>query len=74
MTGYYPIMRDIYESIVPSDLQSEVAQASGHYIAISPVYEIVTDEAGSFFSGDQTAAQVAQHIQSRVSIYLGEQG
>lgn len=74
MTGYYPIMRDIYESIVPSDLQSEVAQASGHYIAISPVYEIVTDEAGSFFSGDQTAAQVAQHIQSRISIYLGEQG
>ena len=67
-------MRDIYESIVPSDLQNEVAQASGHYIAISPVYEIVTDEAGSFFSGDQTAAQVAQQIQSRVSIYLGEQG
>lgn len=72
MTGYYPIMRAVYENSVPDDLQSEVSAASGHYIAISPVYDIIADEAASFFSGDQTAAQVAQHIQSRVNIYLGE--
>lgn len=73
MTGYYPILRTVYENIVPAQLQSDVSGASGHYIAISPVYDIIADEAAAFFSGDQTAAQVAAHIQSRVSIYLGEQ-
>ena len=72
LTGYYPIMRAVYGNIVPADLQSEVSAASGHRIAISPVYAIIADEAASFFSGDQTAAQVAAHIQSRVNIYLGE--
>jgi hypothetical protein len=72
LTGYYPILRTVYESIVPAQLQSEVSAASGHYIAISPVYDIIADEAAAFFSGDQTAAQAAAHIQSRVSIYLGE--
>lgn len=72
LTGYDPILHTVYENIVPAQLQSDVSAASGHYIAISPVYDIIADEAAAFFSGDQTAAQVAAHIQSRVSIYLGE--
>ena len=37
------------------------------------VYEIIDEEAGMFFSGDQTAEQAASMIQSRVSLYLSEQ-
>ncbi len=74
LTGYYPILRDVYEDTVPAALQSEVENASGHYIAISPVFDIISEEADAFFAGDQSAAQAAHNIQSRVGIYLGEQG
>ena len=72
-TGYYPVLQPIFEELVPAEWKDAVATSSGHHIAISPVYEIIDDEAAAFFSGDQTASQTAQHIQSRVSIYLGEQ-
>ena len=38
------------------------------------IMEIITDEAGAFFAGDKTAAEVADLIQNRVTIYLGETG
>jgi hypothetical protein len=34
----------------------------------------VEEEAAAFFAGDKTVEEVARIIQSRVSIYLGEQG
>lgn len=37
------------------------------------VYDIIIDACGAFFNGDQSAAQVADVIQSRVSIFLSEQ-
>jgi hypothetical protein len=40
----------------------------------SPAVPIVEEEAAAFFAGDKTAEEVARIIQSRVSIYLGEQG
>lgn len=38
-----------------------------------PAAEIALEEAAAFFAGDQTAEDTASVIQSRVSIYLGEQ-
>ena len=38
------------------------------------IMEIITDEAGAFFAGDKTAQEVADLIQNRVTIYLGETG
>ena len=38
-----------------------------------PAAEIALEEAAAFFAGDQTAEETARVIQSRVSIYLGEQ-
>ncbi len=38
-----------------------------------PAVEIALEEAAAFFAGDQTAEDTASVIQSRVSIYLGEQ-
>ena len=37
------------------------------------IYDIVQEEAGMFFSGDQTAKAAADMIQSRASLYLSEQ-
>lgn len=37
------------------------------------VYNIISEEAQKYFSGDQTAQAAADMIQSRVSIYLSEQ-
>lgn len=39
----------------------------------SPIIPIVQEEAAAFFNGDKTAEAVADIIQSRVEIYLGEQ-
>lgn len=44
---------------------------SNYYDAI--VYDIIEEEAGMYFAGDQTAEEAAEMIQSRVSIYLSEQ-
>ena len=38
-----------------------------------PAVEIALEEAAAFFAGDQTVENTASVIQSRVSIYLGEQ-
>lgn len=37
------------------------------------IYDIVINEAEKFYAGQNTAAQTAQAIQSRASIYLSEQ-
>jgi ABC-type glycerol-3-phosphate transport system substrate-binding protein len=36
--------------------------------------EIIWSEAQAYFAGDKTAEQAADNIQSRVSLYLAEQG
>jgi ABC-type glycerol-3-phosphate transport system substrate-binding protein len=73
LTGYYPVCQEAYEIAVPADLREIVSSAKGHRISISPVLDIVLEEAQAYFSGDKTAAQVADYIQSRVEIYLSEQ-
>ncbi len=48
--------------------------ASGIYEENPALTEIILDEASAFLAGDKTAAQAAETIQSRVSIYMAEQG
>jgi hypothetical protein len=47
---------------------------SRRFSTTSEVQDIVIEEAEALFTGDKTAEQVAEMIQSRVSIYLSEQG
>ena len=37
------------------------------------IFEIVSDEAESYFNGDKSAQEVASLIQSRVNLYVNEQ-
>lgn len=46
------------------------ASISGSYD--SDIMDIITEEAGAFFSGDKSADDVVKLIQNRVGIYLGE--
>ncbi|MBQ4623079.1 MAG: hypothetical protein IJB51_00890 [Clostridia bacterium] len=38
------------------------------------VFDVMYEEAGRFFSGSSTAAQAAEYVQNRISLYLAEQG
>ena len=42
------------------------------YSANENVYNIITEEASAYFSGQKSAKEVADIIQSRVSIYVNE--
>lgn len=46
------------------------ASTSGNYD--EDIMKIVNEEAGAYFAGDKTADEVADLIQNRVTIYLGE--
>lgn len=71
-TGYFPILTALYEETVPQHLQSGLSQTQGHYISVSPLLDIISEEAQAYFSGDISPETAAQQIQSRASIYLGE--
>ena len=38
------------------------------------IFQIVNDEAAAFFAGERSAEDTAKVIQTRVSLYLSEQG
>ena len=38
------------------------------------IYEIVDEEAQSYFEGKQTAQEAADMMQNRIQIYISEQG
>lgn len=59
------------ESLAARDL---ISGAQSVTVFDSPITPIVLEEAAAFFQGDKTAAETARVIQSRVEIYLGEQG
>ncbi len=43
------------------------------YTYDTSIYEIVNEEAASYFNGDKSLDEVASLIQSRVNIYVNEQ-
>ena len=51
-----------------------VNSVTGVYEYDSALMEIIWSEAQGYFAGDKTAEDTAKNIQSRVSIYMAEQG
>lgn len=67
---------EVNGSCTPEESQAArnlVYQAANCRVNDSPVIPIVQEEAAAFFYGDKTAEAVADIIQNRVEIYLGEQ-
>ncbi len=63
---------DMPQSFI-DDIKSYIENISiGNYYD-DTIMNIITEEAGMYFSGDQTAQAAADMIQSRVSLYLAEQ-
>jgi ABC-type glycerol-3-phosphate transport system substrate-binding protein len=64
------------DSVTPEELQTaaDMIYNATHLRDLnSSVLPIVEEEAAAFFNGDKTAQDVAKILNSRVSIYLGEQ-
>jgi hypothetical protein len=55
-----------------AQLRSVIERAEGVRWYDDQVTMIIDEEAGSFFAGAKTAAEVADIIQSRVEIYVNE--
>lgn len=85
---FTPIREDVYQELEndmvknnPDEVtQEEYAEAIAMpydagcvMVYDDPAMEIALEEAAAFFAGDKTAEDTASVIQSRVSIYLGEQ-
>lgn len=65
----HPYVQNAMEDFIETMKNSETI-----YRYDSNVLDIVKSETGAYFAGDKSAEQVAENIQSRVSIYLAEQG
>ncbi|MDR2420915.1 MAG: hypothetical protein LBD49_02265, partial [Oscillospiraceae bacterium] len=63
----YALSRDGYEAF--TDMVSGIDKGLGYDITI---ITIISEETGAFFSGQKTADQVCDAIQSRVGIYVSE--
>ena len=48
--------------------------ATGTVLADPALINLITDELNAYISGAKTAQAVAEQLQSRVSLYLAEQG
>ena len=56
------------------EIAYEIVAGADYYVMLGPVVDIVKEEANRYFAGEITAAQAAEYVQNRVSIYLAEQG
>ena len=55
-------------------VRAAILSSDHFYCRENPVYDVIAEEASRFFRGEITAAQAAEYVQNRVSIYLAEQG
>ena len=55
-------------------LKSIIASTSSVYVYDDEIMKIVTDETAAYFAGEKDAQSAADMIQSRVSLYVQEQG
>ena len=53
-------------------MKSFIGSLTNTFNANNNVYNIITEEVAPFFAGQKTAKEVADIIQSRVSIYVNE--
>ncbi len=85
---FTPIRADVYQELENNMVKNNPDEATQEEYAEAiampydagcvmvyddPAMEIALEEAAAFFAGDKTAEDTASVIQSRVSIYLGEQ-
>ncbi len=85
---FTPIREDVYQELENDMVKNSPDEATQEEYAEAiampydagcvmvyddPAMEIALEEAAAFFAGDKTAEDTASVIQSRVSIYLGEQ-
>lgn len=85
---FTPIREDVYQELENNTVKNNPDEATQEEYAEAiampydagcvmvyddPAMEIALEEAAAFFAGDKTAEDTASVIQSRVSIYLGEQ-
>ena len=64
---YHPVTdeeADIYRTLLNTAKVAKVAD--------NKIYEIISEEAGAYFSGQKSPEEVASIIQSRVNIYIQE--
>ena len=73
---------NLQDVVIPGTLNTDLAKDEAYAILNriafnaqydEAVYDIIIDACGAFFHGDQSAAQAAEVIQSRVGIFLSEQ-
>ena len=53
-------------------LRSIAENATGTVIATPELIQLISGELNAYYSGDKSAEAIADHLQSRVSIYLSE--
>jgi len=77
---YISVWRGDEETHVPLPTQNDIDKIKSYIENVKDtiyyneqVYNIISEEAQKYFSGDQTSQAAADMIQSRVSIYLSEQ-
>ena len=78
--SFYTVARgQEYDISITSDIYFDALTAlknstTGLYEENPALMEIIMSETQAYFAGDKTAEQTAQNIQSRVSLYMAEQG
>lgn len=82
-----PVLRSAFENLMDYNVRAysmaqedidalrDIAEsATGTVLADPALIELITGELNAYLSGDKTAQAVAEQLQSRVSLYLAEQG
>lgn len=82
-----PVLRPAFENLMDYNVRAysmaqedinalrDIAEsATGTVLADPALIELITGELNAYLSGDKTAQAVAEQLQSRVSLYLAEQG
>lgn len=82
-----PVLRSTFEDLMDNNarvysmaqddidtLRYIAESATGTVLADPALINLITEELNAYISGDKTAQAVAEQLQSRVSLYLAEQG
>lgn len=73
LVDYYSQAYDMAQEDIDT-LRYIAENAAGTVLADPALIELITGELNAYVSGDKTAQAVAEQLQSRVGIYLSEQG
>jgi ABC-type glycerol-3-phosphate transport system substrate-binding protein len=68
VTDVYAITQEMYEAVL--EVINNTTMVSSYD---QEIIDIITDETAAFFEGQKTAEETAKMLQSRISLYVGEQ-